>query len=72
MLSTKLNRERNQFWLLHLNSDVVKSFDVLADNEYIRIIEEEESIADVLYSTYHVYEEFDVASIKSSVVIVEK
>lgn len=50
MLSKRLNRERNQFWLLHLNSDVVKSFDVLADNKYIRIIEEEENIADILYN----------------------
>ncbi|EGI57536.1 Sodium-independent sulfate anion transporter [Acromyrmex echinatior] len=49
-LSKKLNSERNQFWLLHLNSNVVKSFDILADNKYIRLIEKEESIADVLYN----------------------
>ncbi|XP_011860503.1 PREDICTED: sodium-independent sulfate anion transporter-like [Vollenhovia emeryi] len=48
-LSKRLNRDRNQFWLLHLNFDVVKSFNVLADNEYIRLIEKKESIADILY-----------------------
>ncbi|XP_012058265.1 PREDICTED: sodium-independent sulfate anion transporter-like [Atta cephalotes] len=50
MLSKKLNSERNQFWLLHLNSNVVKSFDILTDNKYIRLIEKEESIADVLHN----------------------
>ncbi|KAG5311893.1 S2611 protein, partial [Pseudoatta argentina] len=49
-LSKKLNSEKNQFWLLHLNSNVVKSFDILADNKCIRLIEKEESIADVLYN----------------------
>lgn len=52
MLSKTLNRERNQFWLLNLNSYIVKRFDVLADNEYIRLIENEDSIADVLYGMY--------------------
>jgi len=50
-LSKRLNHERNQFWLLHFNSDIVKNFDVLADNKYIRLIEKEESIADILYGT---------------------
>ncbi|KYN05700.1 Sodium-independent sulfate anion transporter [Cyphomyrmex costatus] len=50
MLSKTLNSERNQFWLLHLNSDTMKSFDILTDNKYIRLIENEESIADILYN----------------------
>ncbi|XP_018347540.1 PREDICTED: sodium-independent sulfate anion transporter-like [Trachymyrmex septentrionalis] len=57
-LSKRLNSERNQFWLLHLNSNIVKSFNILADNKYIRLIEKEESIADVLYN--------DVLSSKNS------
>ncbi|KAL6252201.1 hypothetical protein P5V15_007360 [Pogonomyrmex californicus] len=48
-LSKTLNRERNRFWLLHLNSDILESYRVLADDEYIRLIEKEESIADILY-----------------------
>ncbi|XP_077272863.1 sodium-independent sulfate anion transporter isoform X1 [Temnothorax americanus] len=49
ILSKRLNHERNQFWLLHLNSDIVRSFEILANNEYIRLIEKEESIMDILY-----------------------
>ncbi|KYQ56537.1 Sodium-independent sulfate anion transporter [Trachymyrmex zeteki] len=49
-LSKRLNSEKNQFWLLNLNSDVVKSFNILVDNKYLRLIEKEESIADVLYN----------------------
>lgn len=49
MLSKRLNLERNRFWLLHLNSDVVESFNILADNKYIRLIKNEESIADILH-----------------------
>lgn len=50
MLSNRLNSERDRFWLLNLNSDIVESIDVLADNKkYIRLIENEESIADILH-----------------------
>ncbi|XP_036144402.1 sodium-independent sulfate anion transporter [Monomorium pharaonis] len=49
-LSNKLNHKRNQFWLLYLNSNIVKSFDVLADNGHIRLIEKEENIIDILYN----------------------
>nr|XP_012233809.1 PREDICTED: sodium-independent sulfate anion transporter-like [Linepithema humile] len=49
MLSNRLNSERNRFWLLNLNSDIVESIDALADNKYIRLIENEESIADILH-----------------------
>ncbi|KAL0108508.1 hypothetical protein PUN28_015208 [Cardiocondyla obscurior] len=50
ILSNRLNCERNRFWLLHLNSDVIKSINVLADSEYIRLIEKDESIGDILYN----------------------
>lgn len=50
-----MNLERNRFWLLHLNSDVMESFDILADNKYIRLIENEESIADILHGTCELY-----------------
>jgi len=50
ILSQRLNHERNQFWLLHLNPNIVKCFDILADSEYIRLIEKEESIVDILYN----------------------
>ncbi|XP_029176003.1 sodium-independent sulfate anion transporter-like [Nylanderia fulva] len=49
MLSNRLNLERNRFWLLHVNSNVVESLDIFADNKYIRLIENKESIADILY-----------------------
>lgn len=52
MLSKRLNLERNRFWLLHLNSDVVESFDIFADNKYIRLIKNEQSIADILHGMY--------------------
>ncbi|KYN05699.1 Sodium-independent sulfate anion transporter [Cyphomyrmex costatus] len=48
-LSKRLNHKKNQFWLLDLNSDIVKNFDVFADDKYIRLIEKEEDIANVLY-----------------------
>ncbi|KAG5324414.1 S2611 protein, partial [Acromyrmex heyeri] len=49
-LSKKLNYEKNQFWLLNLNSDIVQNFDIFADNKYIRLIKKKENIADVLYN----------------------
>lgn len=49
MLSRRLNHERNQFWLLQLNSDVLERYNILADNEYLRLIEKKESIADVFH-----------------------
>ncbi|XP_018055310.1 PREDICTED: sodium-independent sulfate anion transporter-like [Atta colombica] len=49
-LSKKLNYEKNQFWLLNLNSDIVQNFNIFADNKYIRLIEKKENIADVLYN----------------------
>ncbi|XP_032686334.1 sodium-independent sulfate anion transporter-like [Odontomachus brunneus] len=48
-LSTRLNHERNRFWLLHLNSNIINRINVLADNKYIRLIENEESITDVFH-----------------------
>ncbi|KMQ95447.1 sodium-independent sulfate anion transporter-like protein [Lasius niger] len=65
-LSERLNLERNRFWLLHLNSDVMESFDILADNKYIRLIENEESIADILHGTY------DALSNKEPAIIIKK
>lgn len=56
-LSKKLNQERNRFWLLLLNSDVVESFDIFADNKYIRLIKNEENIADILHDDTLFYQE---------------
>ncbi|EFN65713.1 Sodium-independent sulfate anion transporter [Camponotus floridanus] len=47
-LSKRLNLERNRFWLLHLNSDVMETLNILADNKYIRLIKNEDSIVDIL------------------------
>ncbi|CAL1686971.1 unnamed protein product [Lasius platythorax] len=63
-LSERLNLERNRFWLLHLNSDVMESFDIFADNKYIRLIENEESIADILHD--------DALSNKEPAIIIKK
>lgn len=61
MLSKRLNLERNRFWLLRLNSDVVESFDILADNKYIRLIKNEENIADILHDDVLSNKELDDA-----------
>ncbi|XP_014476138.1 PREDICTED: sodium-independent sulfate anion transporter-like isoform X4 [Dinoponera quadriceps] len=49
MLSTRLNHKINRFWLLNLNSDIVRRINILADNKYIRLIGNEENIKDVLH-----------------------
>ncbi|XP_020280914.1 sodium-independent sulfate anion transporter-like isoform X2 [Pseudomyrmex gracilis] len=49
MLSRRLNAKGNRFWLFNLNPEIVESIAALADNKYIRLIENENSIADFLY-----------------------
>lgn len=63
ILSRRLNHERSRFWLLHVNSDVANSISVFADNKYIRLIENEESIEDALHD--------DVSSNKGSIELVD-
>lgn len=48
-LSTRLNHERNRFCLLHLNSDIVNCINILVDNKYICLIENEDNIMDVFH-----------------------